>query len=77
MLKIDKAQMAGMLLTCGLLGYVCAPAAAAVRIEGRVDAGGGPLAKSTVTLWAASANEPKQLAQTKTGSDGRFQLHAA
>jgi len=77
MLKIDKAQIAMMLLTGGLLGYTCAPAAAAVRIEGQVDAGGGPLAKSTVTLWAASANEPKQLAQTKTGSDGRFRLHAA
>jgi hypothetical protein len=77
MLKIDKAQIAMMLLTGGLLGYACGPAAAAVRIEGQVDAGGGPLAKSTVTLWAASANEPKQLAQTKTGRDGRFRLHAA
>jgi hypothetical protein len=77
MLKIDKAHLALMLLTGGLLGYACGPAAAAVRIEGRVDAGGGPLAKSTVTLWAARASEPKQLAQTKTDSDGRFRLHAA
>ena len=77
MLKIDKAQIAMMLLAGGLLGYACGPAAAAVRIEGRVEAGGGPLAKSTVTLWAASASEPKQLAQTKTGGDGRFRLHSA
>jgi hypothetical protein len=77
MLKIDKTRIAVLLLAGGLLGYACGPAAAAVRIEGRVDAGGGPLAKSTVTLWAASASEPKQLAQTKTGIDGRFQLHAA
>ena len=76
MLKIDKAHIAVPLLTAGLLGYACGHAAAAVRIEGRAEAGGGPLAKSTVTLWAASASEPKQLAQTKTGSDGRFQLHA-
>jgi hypothetical protein len=27
----------------------------AVRIEGQVQVGGGPLASSTVTLWAASA----------------------
>ena len=77
MLKIDKTQIAAMLLAGGLLGYVSGPAAAAVRIEGRVDAGGGPLAKSTVTLWAASGNEPKQLAEAKTGNDGRFRLHSA
>jgi hypothetical protein len=32
-----------------------------VRMEGQVQAGGGPLANSTVTLWAASAGEPRQL----------------
>jgi hypothetical protein len=48
-----------------------------VRVEGQVQAGGGPLASSTVTLWAASAGEPKQLAQTKSGSDGRFELRTA
>ena len=77
MLKIDKAQIAMVLFTIGLLGYACSPVAAAERIEGRVDLGGGPLSQSTVTLWAASANEPKQLAQTKTSSDGRFRLHTA
>ena len=45
-----------------------------VRIEGQVQAGGGPLANSTVTLWAASAAEPRQLAQARTNSDGRFEL---
>ena len=48
-----------------------------VRVEGQVQAGGGPLANSTVSLWAASAGEPKQLAQTNSGSDGRFELRAA
>src|SRR6516165_10570374 len=48
-----------------------------VRIEGQVQTGGGPLASSTVTLWAASAGDPKQLAQTKSGSDGRFELRTA
>src|SRR5215475_9155401 len=47
---------------------------AAIRIEGQVQAGGGPLANSTVTLWAASAGEPRQLAQATTSSDGRFEI---
>ena len=74
MLKIYKAHVAAMLLTGGLLGWMCGPTVAEVRIAGQVQAGGGPLASATVTLWAASAGAPKQLAQSKTGSDGRFQL---
>jgi hypothetical protein len=72
-LKIEKVDIAAMLLT-GLLGCACSPVAAAVRIEGKVQAGGGPVESSTVTLWAASAGEPKQLAQTRTDNDGRFEL---
>ena len=53
---------------------MCAQAGAAVNIEGQVKVGGGALANSTVTLWVASAAEPKQLAQTQTGSDGHFVL---
>jgi hypothetical protein len=74
MLKIGNAQIITMLLSMGLLGYACDPVAAAVRIEGQVQAAGGPIAKSSVTLWAASANEPTQLAQAQTGADGRFEL---
>ena len=74
MLKIDKAQIAMMLLAAGLIGYACGPASAAVRIEGQVQVGGNPLASSTVTLWAASSGEPERLAHTKSGSDGRFEL---
>ncbi len=76
MLKIDKMQLLAILLTIGLLGVAFGPAAAAERIEGQVEAGGGPLANSTVTLLAASAGDPKQLAQTKTRADGRFELRA-
>jgi hypothetical protein len=76
MFKNDKVQIIAMLLTVGLLGLASGPAAAAVRIEGQAQAGGGPLAMSTVTLWAASAGEPKQLAQTRTRADGRFELRA-
>src|SRR5215475_276090 len=74
MFKIDRAQMATMLLAVGVLGYACVPATAAVRIEGQVQEGGGPLANSTVTLWGASAGEPRQLAQARADSDGRFEL---
>src|SRR6266700_3233292 len=77
MLKRAKAQLVTTTLTVALLGYACGTAAAAVRIAGQVQAGGGPLASSTVTLWAASAGEPKQLAQAKSGSDGRFELRTA
>jgi len=73
-IEIGKAGIAVVLAMCGLLAWTCNPAAAAVHIEGQVQAGGGPLANSTVTLWEANAGDPKQLAQTKTGSDGRFEL---
>ena len=72
MFKLDKIRLWVMLLTGGLWGSMCSPAAADVRIEGQVLAGGGPIVSSTVTLWAASAAEPRQLAQTTTGSDGQF-----
>ena len=65
MIKIVKAHIAVMLLMVGLLGWLCGPAAAAVRIEGQVQAGGGPLAGSTVTLWAASAGDPKHWLKQK------------
>ena len=71
-----KAQFIAMLLTAGLFGWACGPAAAAVHIEGQVQAGGGPVAESTVTLWAASANAPARLAQVNTGADGRFVISA-
>ncbi len=74
MLKVAKAELVTTILTVALFGYGCSTAAAAVRIEGQVQAGGGPLASSTVTLWAASAGDPARLAQTKSGADGRFNL---
>ena len=74
MIKMGKANLPAVLTMCGLLGWACSPAVADVRIEGQVQAGGGSLANSTVTLWAASAGEPKQLVQTQTGSDGHFEL---
>jgi hypothetical protein len=72
-----KAQFIARLMTAVLFVLACGPAGAAVRIEGKVQVSGGPLASSTLTPWAASASAPKQLAQTKSGSDGRFQLRTA
>src|SRR5262245_61151622 len=57
-------------------GLSTAPATAAV-IQGRVTAAGAPIAGSTVTLWAASAGVPRQVAHTRSGADGRFSLNAA
>src|SRR5262245_46012030 len=74
MSKIDRAQLAAMLLAVGVLSCACVPATAAVRIEGQVQVGGGPLANSIVTLWAASAGEPRRLGQARTNDDGRFEL---
>lgn len=60
----------------GFLGATCGAAEAAIRIKGQVQAGGGSVTNSTVTLWAGSAGEPRQLAQAKTGDDGSFALSA-
>jgi hypothetical protein len=51
-------------------------ASAADSIQGQVLGAGAPIVKSTVTLWSASAEAPKQLGQTQTGDDGRFTLSA-
>ena len=75
MVKIGKNCIVAMVLTCGLFVFLCDPASADVNIEGQVQAGGGAVTNSTVTLWAASAGEPKQLGQTQTNSVGHFVLN--
>src|SRR5271166_3410823 len=72
----QPARNAMALGVLGFLSFAAGAAAAAVRIEGQVQAGGGAVASSTATLWAASAGEPKQLAQAKTADDGSFALGA-
>ena len=59
------------------LAALCAIAAAsafAATVGGQVLGAGAPIANSAVTLWAASAGVPKQLAQARTGADGRFTI---
>jgi hypothetical protein len=54
--------------------FITEPAFAADSIKGQVLGAGAPIAKSTVTLWEASADAPKQISQTKTNDDGRFEI---
>ena len=56
------------------LGAASGAADAAVRIDGQVQAGGGAVAGSTVTLWAASAGEPEATGASE--NRGRRQLCA-
>src|SRR5271165_1761350 len=63
-------------MVVGLVGGLSGSADAAVRVDGQLQAGGGSVAGSTVTLWAGSAGDPKQLAQAKTADDGSFALSA-
>jgi len=59
-----------------LVGLLATTPAVAATLNGQVLGGGLPIANSTVTLWAASAVAPKQLAQARTGADGKFALTA-
>ncbi|HJZ34250.1 MAG TPA: hypothetical protein VKF35_24250 [Hyphomicrobiaceae bacterium] len=65
---------AGAFAISGLL--LGGPAYGASGIAGQVLGAGAPIANSTVTSWAASAEAPRQLEQTHTGPDGRFTLNA-
>ena len=75
-----RSQTTAVKLTLAALAisgmFLATRAFAADSIKGQVLGGGAPIAKSTVTLWEASADAPKQLAQTKTSDDGRFEVRA-
>ena len=51
-------------------------AVAQSSLKGRVLGAGAPVANATVTLLAASASAPKEMAHAQTGADGRFELLA-
>ena len=53
-----------------------AGAAFAAPLDGQVLGAGAPIANSTVTLWQAGSGAPRQLAQARSGADGRFMLDA-
>ena len=43
-------------------------------VAGQVLGAGAPIADANVSLWAAGAGSPQQLAQARTGTDGRFSM---
>ncbi len=69
--SIRKLVLGAFAVYCLLSASV---ALAADSIKGQVVLAGAPVAKSTVTLWEASAAAPKQLAQAKVSDDGRFEV---
>ena len=74
------SQITAVKLTLAALaisGMFLATRTFAADIKGQVMGGGAPIAQSTVTLWAASSDAPKQLTQTKTDSAGRFEISTA
>ncbi len=73
MMKNHRIFMRAML---GALAATAAASSIAATLGGQVQGGGAPIAGSTVTLFAAGTGAPRQLAQTKSGADGRFALTA-
>src|SRR5215831_15651026 len=69
-----KAMFAAAILALVSAGFC--PAAAAANIAGQVLGGGAPIANTTVTAFSASAGNPRQLGQARTGADGRFSISA-
>jgi len=57
-----------------IITVAIAPASAQQQLEGQVLGAGAPIAKATVTIWAASADAPMQLGRTESDTDGRFTL---
>src|SRR5262249_9420070 len=75
MVSINKTQLmicVGLIL--GLVSFTARPVAAAVHIEGQVQAGGVPLANSTVTLLAYSTADRRQLPQKTKCNNGMFKI---
>jgi len=69
-----KLALAVLVLSSLILGE---RALAAETIRGQVLGGGKPIVNSKVTLYAATAGEPKQLAVTKTDNQGQFEVRVA
>ena len=68
-----KLTLIALVIPCMFL----ANRAFAAEVKGQVMGGGAPVVQSTVTLWAASSGAPKQLAQTRTDNEGRFEIRGA
>ena len=70
--KLIKHSLAVLFAASAIVSTnVCVMAA---ELTGNVQGAGKPIAGSTVTLYAAGAGAPVQLAQGKTGDNGAFKL---
>jgi hypothetical protein len=76
-MMISRKLSIGLLALGAAVTAAAAPASAQSTLNGQVLGAGAPIANATVTLWAASAGAPVQLGQTRSGTDGRFQLQAS
>ena len=74
-IALVTAGMLGLGLGVALVLAVVHPVVES--INGQVLCGGAPIARSTVTLWEASAGAPKKLTETKTDEEGRFVVRSA
>ena len=77
MIEVLKHLMTSALKCAALaipIALTSAPASAADRIEGRVEAGGAPMAGAEVTLWMAGPGAPRKLASAKTDDKGGYSL---
>jgi hypothetical protein len=59
------------------LGMLSSIPTFAAEVHGQVSIAQGPLADATVSLWAAGAGEPRQLAQTRSDADGSLRERRA
>jgi putative ABC transport system substrate-binding protein len=72
-----ESFLIGFLASLTAAAMLSPPVLAADTIIGQVLGAGAPIVGSTVTLWAENAGQaPRQLAQTQSGSDGRFAMVA-
>ncbi|MCW5892413.1 MAG: hypothetical protein KIT14_17975 [bacterium] len=65
-----RLPLLAVALAAGAFGQI----ASAEQLTGNVTGGGGPIAESTVTLWAAGEADPTKLSETRSGDDGAFRL---
>jgi hypothetical protein len=78
---VQVSALAAVLVVGGLLALHWAQPSSAGRdgeasggFAGKVQTAGGPIAGSTVTLYAAGEGKPVQLDQAKTNDDGDFKM---
>ncbi|MGA7707324.1 MAG: hypothetical protein WCD77_06025, partial [Acidobacteriaceae bacterium] len=70
--RIGRTLLIGTSIAIG--AFFAGQLFAANTINGRVLGAGAPIVNSTVTLWEASTDAPKQLAQTKSDNGGKFTI---